>query len=528
MNIPDPLLPLFDQGLVEEVVRPLMSGKEASVYLVRSRGILCVAKVYKEANNRTFRQRAEYAEGRQVRNTRQRRAMAKGSKYGKALQEEAWQNSEVQALYRLYEAGVRVPVPYHHAENVLLMELVKDAQGEPAPRLDDLDFDVEEALMMHELLIREVVNMLCAGLVHGDLSEYNILMDAEGPVIIDLPQTTDAAANQNSERLFLRDVSNLSRFLGRFAPSLLKTQYGPEIWDLYVKADLAPEVTLTGKFKSKKENVDANSVIDEIRAAEADAEEDRPMSAYQLKKLRKAEEAKTARIEEEKRAAAAKARGESPERTEQPEQPRQGRRGRRGRNNGEPQQEGRRQEPRQARGEQNQSAPGRGQRSRGDAQDQSARNSARAAPTNRGNGNRPERSTNRPAPRNEGRGAPQQENRWEPRAEPPRQAQAQARTGNRWEPRDQPAKREQPRTGNRWEPRDEAPRQEQARTGNRWEPRNEPKEGPGNRWEPKPATSGNQPRNESGSDQSDDRGGRGRRRGSRNDSGRSSQNSPQA
>ncbi len=348
MNIPDPLLPLFDQGLVEEVIRPLMSGKEASVYLLRSRGILCVAKVYKEANNRTFRQRAEYAEGRQVRNSRQRRAMAKGSKYGKALQEEAWQNSEVQALYRLYEAGVRVPVPYHHAENVLLMELVKDAQGEPAPRLDDLDYNEEEALLMHELLIREVVNMLCAGLVHGDLSEYNILMDAEGPVIIDLPQTTDAARNQNSERLFLRDVNNLSRFLGRFAPSLLKTQYGPEIWDLYVKAELNPEVELTGKFKRKKEKVDADNVIDEIRAAEAEAAEDRPMSAYQLKKLRKAEEAKIARIEEERQAAQAEIRRKQRAEAQPPtDQPRQGRRGRRGRES----------EPQESRGSQPPQAP---------------------------------------------------------------------------------------------------------------------------------------------------------------------------
>lgn len=302
MNIPAPLRPLFEEGLVDEVLRPLMSGKEASVFLVRSRGELCVAKIYKEAQNRSFRQRSAYAEGRQVRNSRQRRAMEKGSKYGKALLEAEWQNSEVQALTKLHQAGVRVPVPYHHADNVLLMELVKDANGEPAPRLYDLRLMQHEAIKIHERLIREIVRMLCAGYVHGDLSEYNILMDADGPVIIDLPQASDAAHNRNSERIFLRDVKNLAYFLGRVAPRLRKTRYGPEIWDLYTRGELHPDSKLTGRFKRRDNRVDTESIIAEIQASAAEASA-RPMSAYQMKKRKRAEEAAAAKAQEEERLA---------------------------------------------------------------------------------------------------------------------------------------------------------------------------------------------------------------------------------
>ena len=302
MNIPAPLRPLFEEGLVDEVLRPLMSGKEASVFLVRSRGELCVAKIYKEAQNRSFRQRSAYAEGRQVRNSRQRRAMEKGSKYGKALLEAEWQNSEVRALTRLHQAGVRVPIPYHHADNVLLMELVKDGNGEPAPRLYDLRLMQHEAVKIHERLIREIVRMLCAGFVHGDLSEYNILMDSEGPVIIDLPQASDAAHNRNSERIFLRDVKNLAYFLGRVAPRLRKTRYGPEIWDLYTRGELHPDSKLTGRFKRREHHVDTESIIAEIQASAMEASA-RPMSAYQLKKRKKAEEVAAAQAEEEARLA---------------------------------------------------------------------------------------------------------------------------------------------------------------------------------------------------------------------------------
>lgn len=316
MNIPPELYPLYEQGWLDDVIRPLMSGKEASVFLVISRGVRCVAKVYKDAQHRSFRQRASYTEGRQVRNSRQRRAMQKGTGYGKSLLEAEWQNAEVDALYRLYEANVRVPVPYHQAQNVLLMELVADADGEPAPRLYDFRLHASDALAVHQILIRDVVRMLCAGLVHGDLSEFNILIGADGPVIIDLPQATDAANNRNSERLFLRDVSHLANYLGRFAPELKKTRYGPEIWDLYSRAQLHPEVELTGRFVAKKSVVNTKQVLDEIEAAAEEARE-RPMSAYQQKKARQAEQARAARAAEAKRAAEPK-RAAKPKRTVEP------------------------------------------------------------------------------------------------------------------------------------------------------------------------------------------------------------------
>lgn len=291
MNIPAPLLPLFDDGFILSVTRPLMSGKEASVFLVETREGQCVAKVYKEAQNRSFRQRADYTEGRTVRNTRQQRAMAKGSKYGKSLMEAEWQQAEVSALYRLHAAKVRVPTPFHYSDNVLLMELITDAEQRPAPRLWDVTLRPEEAREIHEHLVRECVRILCAGMVHGDLSEYNILMAQDGPVIIDLPQATDAAHNRNSERLFLRDVKNLKNYLGRFAPSLRKTQYGQEIWDLYESGQLEPDSKLTGRAKRKSRTADTASVIAEIQAAAAEAS-DQPLSAYQLKKQKKAEAAR--------------------------------------------------------------------------------------------------------------------------------------------------------------------------------------------------------------------------------------------
>jgi RIO kinase 1 len=301
MNVPTPLLPLFDDGFILSVTRPLMSGKEASVYLVETREGQCVAKVYKEANNRSFRQRADYTEGRTVRNTRQQRAMSKSSKYGKSLIEAEWQQAEVSALYRLHGAGVRVPTPFHFSDNVLLMELITDAEQQPAPRLWDVSLLPDDASTIHTHLIRQCVRILCAGMVHGDLSEYNILMAADGPVIIDLPQATDAANNRNSERLFLRDVKNLKHYLGRFAPSILGTQYGREIWGLYEAGQLEPESPLTGRFKAKSRQADTASVIAEIQAAAAEASE-QPMSAYQLKKMKKAEAARAENERTEKAA----------------------------------------------------------------------------------------------------------------------------------------------------------------------------------------------------------------------------------
>jgi RIO kinase 1 len=314
VHIPDPLIPLFDDGIIISVVRPLMSGKEASVFIVETREGECVAKVYKEANNRSFRQRSAYAEGRTVRNTRQARAMAKGSKYGKSLLEAEWQNAEVSALYRLHDAGVRVPTPYHFSDGVLIMEMICGEDGNAAPRLWDVRFTEEEALELHTYLIRQTVRMLCAGMVHGDLSEYNILMAADGAVIIDLPQATDAANNQNSERIFLRDVKNLKKSLGRYAPSLLKTQYGREIWELYRDGQLTPDSKLTGRAKKRTRRANTQSVIEEIQAAAREASE-RPMSAYQEKKQRKVAEAIADAEREAARAEAReRARAEAPQR----------------------------------------------------------------------------------------------------------------------------------------------------------------------------------------------------------------------
>ena len=271
MKTPKSLEILVYEGLVDEVIRPLKSGKEAAVYVVQSEGEVRCAKVYKEANKRGFHKQALYQEGRKVRNSRQARAMEKNSRYGRKQQEEVWQNAEVDALYRLAAAGVRVPKPYNFVEGVLLMELVTDANGAAAPRLNDLELTGEQALEYHDLLIKEVVKMLCAGLVHGDLSEYNILVDAHGPVIIDLPQAVDAAANNNAARMLERDVDNLADYFGRFAPELLTTQYGKEIWKLYESGDLTPQVELTGRFKGSTKVADVRSIMREIKDARDEA-----------------------------------------------------------------------------------------------------------------------------------------------------------------------------------------------------------------------------------------------------------------
>ncbi|MEQ1767823.1 MAG: PA4780 family RIO1-like protein kinase [Methylotenera sp.] len=285
MKTPQRLEPLLEDGLIDDVVRQLMSGKEATVYVVRCGDDVRCAKVYKEANKRSFRQSVDYTEGRKVKNSRQSRAMAKGSKFGRESQEAAWQSAEVDALYRLANAGVRVPEPYNFYEGVLLMELVTDANGNAAPRLNDITFSPEEARIHHGALIKEVVRMLCAGIVHGDLSEFNILMSADGPVIIDLPQAVDAAGNNNAREMLERDVRNLSDYFGRFAPELLTTQYGKEIWALYAHGDLTLETVLTGRFRESTKAVDLKSVMREIedtkkaeaarllRMAEAKAEE---------------------------------------------------------------------------------------------------------------------------------------------------------------------------------------------------------------------------------------------------------------
>ncbi len=271
MKTPKSLEILVRDGFVDEIMHPLKSGKEAAVYVVQSEGEVRCAKVYKAANKRGFHKQALYQEGRKVRNSRQARAMEKKSQYGRKQQEEVWQNAEVDALYRLAAAGVRVPQPHNFVEGVLLMELVTDEHGAAAPRLNDLELSAEQAEEYHGLLIKEVVRMLCAGLVHGDLSEFNILIDMHGPVIIDLPQAVDASANNNAARMLERDVNNLAAYFGRFAPSLITTSYAKEIWKIYESGNLTPDTKLTGYFKGSNKKADVKSIMREINDARDEA-----------------------------------------------------------------------------------------------------------------------------------------------------------------------------------------------------------------------------------------------------------------
>jgi RIO kinase 1 len=261
VKIPKRIEPLVEAGLVDSVSRQLMSGKEAMIYVVRCGDDIRCAKVYKEANQRSFRQSVDYTEGRKVKNSRRARAMEKGSRYGRKAKEESWQSAEVDALYRLAAAGVRVPRPYNFIDGVLLMELVTDGEGNAAPRLNDVVLTPEQAREFHRTLIAEVVRMLCAGVVHGDLSEYNVLLGEEGPIIIDLPQAVDAAGNAHARGMLERDVANLTRYFGRFAPEILDTEYGREIWSLYQSGKLHPEIELTGRFELIEEPVDVDGVI---------------------------------------------------------------------------------------------------------------------------------------------------------------------------------------------------------------------------------------------------------------------------
>ena len=268
MRVPTRLQPLLEEGIIEGVVRQLMSGKEAMVFVVHAGGEPRCAKVYKEADKRSFRQAVDYTENRKAKNSRQGRAMAKGTRYGRKSQERAWQSAEVDALRRLAAAGVRVPKPYNFYEGVLLMELVTDTDGNAAPRLNDVEFSAEEARDFHQRLIGEVVRMLCAGVIHGDLSEFNILAASDGPVIIDLPQAVDAAGNNHAPAMLERDVANLRNFFGRFAPEILSTNYGDEIWAAYQRGSLTPEVELTGQFARDETVVDLEGVVREIGDAE--------------------------------------------------------------------------------------------------------------------------------------------------------------------------------------------------------------------------------------------------------------------
>ncbi len=267
MKVPKRILPLVNDGLVDEVIRPLMSGKEADVFVVRCGSQIRCAKIYKEPEKRGFKQAVQYQEGRKVRNSRRARAMQKGSKFGRKEQEQSWQNTEVDALYKLASAGVRVPKPFGCFDGVLLMELITDSDGLEAPRLNDVSMSTEQAIEDHAIVIQDVVKMLCAGLIHGDLSEFNILVDEDGPVIIDLPQVIDAAAN-NSAKMFLeRDVNRITDYYSEFAPELRQSQYAKEIWALYEAGELLPDVELTGQFEESDEIADVDTVMQEIKVA---------------------------------------------------------------------------------------------------------------------------------------------------------------------------------------------------------------------------------------------------------------------
>jgi RIO kinase 1 len=268
LKIPKRLEPLLEDGLIDGVVRQLTSGKEAMVFVVTCGDEVRCAKVYKEANKRAFRQSVDYTENRKVRNSRQARAMAKGTRYGREAQEAAWQNAEVDALFRLAAAGVRVPTPFNFHEGVLLMELVTGHDDLAAPRLADVAFDAVEAREHHRFLLGQVVRMLHAGVIHGDLSEFNILIGREGPVIIDLPQAVDAAGNNHARRMLERDVANLRNYFGRFAPELLDTEYGAEIWSLYESGALRSGEELTGRFQHDDRAVDLRGVLREISDAQ--------------------------------------------------------------------------------------------------------------------------------------------------------------------------------------------------------------------------------------------------------------------
>lgn len=267
MKTPKRLLALVEEGLIDEVIGQLMSGKEATVYVVRCGEEIRCAKAYKEVDQRSFRKNVSYQEGRKVKNSRQARAMEKGSRYGRKMQEEVWQSAEVDALYRLAAAGVRVPRPHLCFEGVLLMDLVLDADGNAAPRLNDVELSEELALEYHALLINQVVRMLCAGLIHGDLSEYNILVGETGPVIIDLPQAVDAAGNSHGAEMLERDVNNLKTYFSTFAPTLRDSQYGKEIWANYESGLLTPELPLTGQVVLDDRPADVEAVLQQVDLA---------------------------------------------------------------------------------------------------------------------------------------------------------------------------------------------------------------------------------------------------------------------
>ena len=272
MKVPKGLQPLVEDGLVDAVIRRLQSGKEASVYIVTGGGQTLCAKVYKEAEQRGFHKLAQYQEGRKARGSREARAVGRRGRYGRQVQEAEWKNAEIQALYQLARAGVRVPRPHGVHEGVLLMELVVDRHGNPAPRLNEVEMSPEQARAWHRFMITQIVRMLCAGVIHGDLSEYNVLVDSGGPVIIDLPQAVNAAGNNNAWRMLERDVVNMRTTFARAAPELLATDYAHEIWKFYEAGELNADTVLTGQFTRDPTPADVAAVLAQIEAEREAAE----------------------------------------------------------------------------------------------------------------------------------------------------------------------------------------------------------------------------------------------------------------
>ena len=271
MKTPTALQPLIDDGVIDEVIRALKSGKEATVYLVRTGIQTRCAKVYRDMRQRSFQRRAQYQEGRKMRGSRETRAMKKNTRFGRSEQESAWKNAEVDALYRLHAAGVRVPKPYGYFNDVLIMELVTDSGGQPAPRLGEIDLSPEQAREYHEFLMRQIVRMLSIGLIHGDLSEFNVLMGSDGPVIIDLPQVVNAAGNNGALAMLERDVNNIRGTLARFAPELLATEFAREIWSIYEQGELTADRKLTGQFTRDETLADSESVLLVVNDAREEA-----------------------------------------------------------------------------------------------------------------------------------------------------------------------------------------------------------------------------------------------------------------